>query len=274
MKVVVPISISQQVKIIYDWVLAVSGILKGSGSKSSLLIRVCPQLFLARPCLLYISTVQWWRPDVLSETGLPFCSWFVVWQSASEWRLGRLFEYLWYSIAETFLVFKKKWRSLNDSPMFTFRCYCGFCKIPQQSHDWIGQGHSILVPLEECVSSWVASELSGCEQQHIDFSLENTCAHQPASRARGIYSQVCQSSPLWAHVLPLLVLHSFSHTIIWSLSLCSLYPLRIFAEGCPYSFLRGSFFGGLICPHRDQVIDHWASPSQNSARAICDCGCH
>lgn len=86
MKVVVPILISQKVKINYDQVLTASGILKGSGSQSSLLIRVCPQLFLARPCLLYISTVQWQRPDVLPETGLPICSQCLVWQSASEWK--------------------------------------------------------------------------------------------------------------------------------------------------------------------------------------------
>lgn len=120
----------------------------------------------------------------------------------------------------------------------------------------------------------MASELNGCEQKRMEFSMENTYAHQRASRARGIYSQVCQFSPLWAYMVPLLVLHSYSHTIGRSLFLCSFYPLNIFAEGCPYSLLWGNFSGVLIYPHRDQIIDCCVSPSQDLARAILDCGCN
>lgn len=60
-RLALPILISQQVKIISDLVLPTSGIFEGSSksSKSSLLIHMGLLVFLSKPSLLYINTVQW-----------------------------------------------------------------------------------------------------------------------------------------------------------------------------------------------------------------------
>lgn len=131
---------------------------------------------------------------------------------------------------------------------------------PQQSQDWRTMTVHPFFLQRNVFPASVASEWNDCEQQHKEFSVGYSWAYPWVSGARGIYCQGCQFCPLGAHVLPLLVLHSCSHTISQSPFLSSFYLLHIFTKGCPHSLLRVNFLETSFILHRNQIIDCCVSP--------------